>query len=111
MTTERSDPAHTGVAGTLQADAPPSKTSTGGGARAAEAGEALREGTRHLTGAPTRLRRSETVRRASANAATRTRRLAGWARRNPKAAAGAVASAAALGPAAWRRITRRGRRR
>ncbi|GAA4620203.1 hypothetical protein GCM10023196_003250 [Actinoallomurus vinaceus] len=99
-------------------DAQQAKPGTGARARqrAAEAGEALREGTRHVTDVAARTRRSAPVRvrQVSGGAATRTRRVTGkvaaWARRNPKAVAGAIAGTAAFGSATWRRITRRGRR-
>jgi hypothetical protein len=126
MTTKPSDPsqtngtsAETGTAGTSRADATAdAQQETGARARkrAAEAGEALRQGTRHVTDLAARTQRSVPARArdVAGGTATRTRRLTGkvaaWARRNPKAVAGAIAGTAALGPAAWRRITRRGRR-
>lgn len=128
MTTKRSDPsqtdgtsAETSTAGASRADATAdAQQETGSGARAreraAEAGEALRQGARHVTNLAARTQRSVPVRVRDVvgGTATRTRRLTGkaaaWARRNPKAVASAIAGTAALGPAAWRRITRRGRR-
>ncbi|GAB3959948.1 hypothetical protein GCM10029978_008060 [Actinoallomurus acanthiterrae] len=105
------------------ADAQQDKTGTGPRARerAAEAGEALRERARHLTGITTNIatRTQQSVpapvRHVAGGAATRTRRLtakvAAWAHRNPKAVAAAMAGTFTVGPALWRRITRRGKRR
>lgn len=134
MTPKRSDPsqingtsAETGTADTSQADATAdaqqNKTGTDSRARerAAEAGEALRDGARHVTGITTNIatRTQQAVpapvRHVVGGAATRTRRLtakvAAWARRNPKAVAAATAGTVTVGPALWRRITRRGQRR
>lgn len=66
--------------------------------RAAEAGVAAREHSRKVTGAA-----GKATRRLTGHAAA-------WARRNPKAMAGAMAGAAAAGLAACRRITRRRQR-
>jgi hypothetical protein len=121
MTTKRSEPSPTdritaqaGAAGGSQDD---SDTTAGQTSTQEDAGvsEAPPEGTRHVTDIAAKMKRAVPVRRASANAAAQTRNLArktaAWARRNPKAVAGAIAGTAALGSAAWRRIRRGERRR
>lgn len=125
MTTNGPDPsrtdgtsAHADTAGAAQTDATEEAhqdAGTGSRARerAGEAGKALREG---IGGAADRMQRSTParVRDLAGDAAARTRCLTGkaaaWARRNPKAAAGAIAGTVAFGRVLRRRITRRGRR-
>jgi hypothetical protein len=121
MTTKRSEPSRThlasagaGAAGGPQDDSDTVAGQTSAREGAVEAGEAPPERTRRVTDIAAKVKRAVPVRRGSANATAQTLRLArkaaAWARRNPKAVAGAIAGTAALGPAAWRRI-RRGERR
>jgi hypothetical protein len=138
MTTERSEHsgtdnrlAETDLPGTIEGgpaivpDAQPANSDTAAHTarareRAAEAGAAVREGSRKVTGAASKAasgaQRSipvpvrHTAGRVTAHARRLTGHTAAWARRNPKAMAGAVAGAAATGLAAWRRITRRRQR-
>lgn len=135
MTTERPDRsgtdstlADTSPAGTIEGgpaiirDAQSAKSDTAARARerADVSGAAVRDGSPKVTGTAGKVAAAAQqsipapVRHTAGRLTTRARRLtwhaAAWARQNPKAVASAVASAAAAGLAACRRITRRGQR-